>query len=94
MSDFDVFIWLLTLAGLALGALGYCIHHSVRHAPSADGPQHVGPWLALGVAILWTHPLLDVLYCGWGRDADWPVGLFWPFLSVGVARPWMPWNAS
>ena len=36
--------------------------------------------------------LLDLLYCGWDRDADWPVRLLWPVVPGGFARPWMPWT--
>jgi hypothetical protein len=39
-----------------------------------------------------SHPLLDLLYCGWERDAAWPVGLFWPVVPDGFALPWMPWS--
>jgi hypothetical protein len=84
-----------TLAGAALGGLGYLIH---RSRPHRFPPRHVvepggaWPWIALGVAVMWSHPLLDLLYCGWGRDADWPVKLLWPIVPGGYARPWMPWT--
>jgi inner membrane protein len=98
-----------TVAGLALGGLGYWIHRSsARHfgsAPQATreaqpesqmspaaGGDGIALWLVLGVAILWTHPLLDLLYCGWDHNGDWPVGLLWPLVRGGYARPWMPWQ--
>jgi membrane-bound metal-dependent hydrolase YbcI (DUF457 family) len=86
-------LFAVTLAGLLLGGLGYWIHQSVRRG--ADPPRahsRLGSWLLLAVAIMWTHPLLDVLYCGLGQRADWPVRLFWPVVNEGFARPWVPWN--
>jgi hypothetical protein len=61
-------------------------------APAGADADGIGLWLVLGVAILWTHPLLDVLYCGWEHNGDWPVGLLWPLVRGGYARPWMPWQ--
>lgn len=88
-------VFAVTLAGAALGGLGYLIHrsHSARFPPAtAVDPGGLGPWIALGVAVMWSHPLLDLLYCGWDRDADWPVRLLWPIVPNGFARPWMPWT--
>jgi hypothetical protein len=39
-----------------------------------------------------SHPLLDLLYCGWEREAAWPVGLLWPIVPTGFALPWVPWS--
>src|SRR6478735_1575307 len=82
-----------TLAGAALGGVGYLIHraHSPRTAPRPAAPGGVGPWLAVGVAIAWSHPLLDLLYCGWDANVDWPVQLFWPLSGRGFGVPWVPW---
>jgi inner membrane protein len=88
-------LFAVTLAGAALGGLGYLIHQSRSHRlapkPTVD-PGGAAPWVVLGIAVLWSHPLLDLLYCGWGRDADWPVRLLWPVVPGGFARPWMPWT--
>ena len=87
-------LFAVTLAGAALGGLGYLIHRSRSHrstpTPAVD-PGGAGLWVMVGVAILWTHPLLDLLYCGWEQNADWPVKLFWPAAPWGFALPWMPW---
>jgi membrane-bound metal-dependent hydrolase YbcI (DUF457 family) len=88
-------VFAVTVAGAALGTLGYWIHRSRSHrrAPiAALDPGGAGPWIVLGIAILWSHPLLDLLYCGWDRNADWPVKLFWPAASWNFAHPWMPWT--
>jgi len=50
------------------------------------------PWVVLGVAVMLSHPLLDLLYCGLEREAAWPVGLLWPVVPAGYALPWMPWS--
>jgi membrane-bound metal-dependent hydrolase YbcI (DUF457 family) len=81
-----------TLAGIALGAVGYWIHSSQRPDALSSNDASLRAWILLGVLVLWTHPLLDVLYCGWGRDADWPVRLLWPLVPGGFARPWVPWS--
>ena len=83
------------LAGLAIGGVGCLIHRSRlrragEQAPERDGG--VGLWLVLGVLIAWSHPLMDLLYCGVERGADWPVGLLWPVVREGFAVPWMPWS--
>jgi hypothetical protein len=90
-------VFAVTVAGAALGALGYWIHRSRSHRRvpmAAVDPGGVGPWIVLGIAILWSHPLLDLQYCGWHRNADWPVKLFWPAASWDFDRPWMPWTDS
>ena len=46
----------------------------------------------MGVAVAWSHPLLDLLYCGWGPDVDWPVQLLWPVSGRGFGQPWVPWS--
>jgi hypothetical protein len=91
-------LFAVTLAGLALGWLGFLIHQSVRlrREPGAV-PERAGPWILLAVIIMWTHPLLDVLYCGRGTTADWPVELFWPVTvrGIGVSMvPWGDWGAT
>ncbi len=88
-------LFAVTLAGAALGSLGYLIHRSRPHrvvSRPAGEPGGMGPWLVLGVAVVWSHPLLDLLYCGWERDADWPVRLLWPLVPGGFGRPWIPWT--
>jgi membrane-bound metal-dependent hydrolase YbcI (DUF457 family) len=84
-----------TLAGMALGGLGWWIHQSAgrrERGATAMEADHVGQWIALSLLILWTHPLLDFLYCGWDHRADWPVGLLWPIVGDRYGRPWMPWS--
>jgi hypothetical protein len=88
-------LFVVTLAGVVLGAVGYLIHQSKagRRAEGTDPPRSgLGFWIVLGVLILWTHPLLDLLYCGLDRNLDWPVGLLWPVVPGGVGMPWMPWS--
>lgn len=87
-------LFVATLAGVALGLLGHLIHRSRSNPPSppASPPAGVGYWIALCVLILWSHPLMDLLYCGLDRDADWPVRLFWPLTREGYAAPWVPWS--
>jgi hypothetical protein len=88
-------LFAVTLAGIALGGLGYLIHNSRPRLPAQElspAATRLGPWVVLGVLILWTHPLLDVIYCGLEREADWPVGLLWPVVSGGYGVPWMPWH--
>jgi hypothetical protein len=88
-------LFAVTLAGAALGGLGCLVYNSrppPRGPDTAPAPARLGAWVALGVLILWTHPLLDLLYCGAGRDADWPVALLWPLVPGGFARPWVPWS--
>src|SRR5262249_54847945 len=58
-------LFAVTIAGIALGGLGYLIHNSrPRSQPQTPSATHLGPWVVLGVLIMWTHPLLDVIYCG------------------------------
>jgi hypothetical protein len=84
-------LFAVTLAGLALGGLGYLIHRSKRTPPGA-GASGAGTWLVLGVAILWSHPLFDLLYCGLQRNADWPVALLWPLVPGRFGIAWIPWS--
>jgi hypothetical protein len=86
-------LFAVTLGGAALGGLGYLIHESIpRVRPAGTARTGVGYWIALGVAVMWTHPFLDLLYCGVDRDADWPVALFWPLRPGRYGRPWIPWS--
>jgi hypothetical protein len=88
-------IFAVTLAGAGLGWLGYWIHTSVaRRRSSASFTPPGGPasWILLGLLIMWTHPLLDILYAGPESPSNWPVGLLWPITSVGFALPGMPNN--
>src|SRR5262245_46301439 len=67
-------LFAVTLAGVALGLLGYLIHRSLPARPIMDPtapPERAVHWIGLCVLILWSHPLLDVLYCGLDRNADW-----------------------
>jgi membrane-bound metal-dependent hydrolase YbcI (DUF457 family) len=82
-------LFAVTLAGVALGLLGYLIQQS---RPSRRTAAPLGTWIALCVLILWSHPILDLLYCGLGHNADWPVALLWPVLSERFAVPWVPWS--
>jgi hypothetical protein len=90
-------LFAVTLLGIALGSIGYLIHQS-RHPPLpgeqvlARSRPGIGAWIALGVLILWTHPLFDVLYCGAGQKADWPVALFWPIFPGRLGVPMVPWH--
>jgi membrane-bound metal-dependent hydrolase YbcI (DUF457 family) len=84
----------VTLVGAALGGLAFLIESSLRRrglAATGAGAR-AGPWILLGVLIAWTHPLLDMLYCGPGRNAEWPVRLLWPIASGGFAAPMVPWS--
>jgi hypothetical protein len=88
-------LFAVTLAGLALGGLGYLLYRSKRSGPATEASSpdvRVAPWLGLGVLIAWSHPLFDLLYCGIERDADWPVGLLWPVVSDRFGVPWIPWS--
>lgn len=82
-----------TAAGAALGGVGYLIHRSRSHRspPPPAGPDGPGPWVVVGVAVAWSHPLLDLLYCGQGTDVEWPVRLFWPLSQQGFGLPCVPW---
>src|SRR5438874_509089 len=47
-------LFAVTLAGAALGWLGYAIHRSLAHrfaAQAAGDSDGVGPWIVLGVAV-------------------------------------------
>jgi membrane-bound metal-dependent hydrolase YbcI (DUF457 family) len=88
-----------TFAGILLGWFGYWISQSGPKSPNLDPkasrgrkPPELSYWIVLCVLIMWSHPLLDFLYCGWDRNVDWPVGLLWPIVPEGYGRPWMPWN--
>jgi membrane-bound metal-dependent hydrolase YbcI (DUF457 family) len=83
-------LFAVTLIGAAVGAAGYLVCQPDRDR----GPRRGGLalWVALGTLIAWSHPLLDLLYCGRQRDADWPVALLWPVVSGRVAVPWIPWS--
>lgn len=83
-------LFAVTLAGIALGAIGFLIHQSTRKQSSTRA-RPTG-WMVTGAAIMWTHPILDVLYCGPGRYAEWPVQLLWPLTTAKFARPWIPWT--
>jgi hypothetical protein len=88
-------LFAVTAAGATLGWLGHLIHRSRSRRsprPPTDATDSAGPWVVLGVAVMLSHPLMDLLYCGLGREADWPVGLFWPVVPAGFALPWMPWS--
>jgi hypothetical protein len=88
-------LFAVTLAGAALGGLGYWIHESVprQQAEAPVSPRTgAGPWIVLGVLICWTHPVLDILYCGPDVGRVWAVAIFWPIASGDVAVPWMPSN--
>jgi hypothetical protein len=88
-------LFAVMLAGAVLGAAGYLIHQSWSHRrarPPGDATGGMRAWVGLGISIMLSHPLLDLLYCGVERDADWPVGLFWPVVGSRLALPWMPWS--
>lgn len=88
-------LFAVTLAGAALGGLGYLIHRSrsPRFAPMrAVDTGKAWPWILLGIAILWSHPLLDLLYCGMEQNLDWPVKLLWPAAGWKFGVPWIPWT--
>ena len=91
-----------TLGGIMLGLFGYWISKSRpmildQEAPAAEPncerqTSEAGYWIILCVLIMWSHPFLDFLYCGWDRSVNWPVRLLWPIVPEGFGRPWMPWN--
>ncbi len=91
-------LFAVTLAGIVLGLLGYWISQSCTKSTDLDSTNgerqagEAGFWIVLCVLIMWSHPLLDFLYCGWDRNVDWPVRLLWPIVPEGYGRPWMPWN--
>jgi hypothetical protein len=88
-------LFAVTLAGVVLGVMGYGIHRSVaqrRPAGVLSVPSKPAQWILLSVLIVWTHPLLDLLYCGPAGVAAWPVALFWPVFPDGFAQPWVPWS--
>jgi hypothetical protein len=82
--------------GGSVGAVGYLVHQSKRNRLDLEQPpaaeRGMALWIVLGVLIAWSHPLLDLLYCGVDRNADWPVGLLWPVVSERVGVPWIPWS--
>lgn len=91
-----------TLGGILLGLLGYWISRSrpmildndsdALQPNGARQASGLGFWIVLCILITLSHPLFDVLYCGWGRDVNWPVRLLWPLVPDGFGRPWMPWG--
>lgn len=87
-------LFAVTVAGAVLGGLAYLVHHSgaARFRGAAVAPPPLALWVVLGVVIIWSHPLLDLLYCGLHHDADWPVKLLWPVAPAGFSLPWMPWS--
>jgi hypothetical protein len=86
-------VFAVSLAGLALGIMGYLIHRSSTRQPAeSDRAGDMGYWIMLALLIMLTHPLMDLLYCGLDRGADWPVALFWPLVSDRFGQPWIPWH--
>jgi membrane-bound metal-dependent hydrolase YbcI (DUF457 family) len=78
-----------TFVGASVGAVAYLV---CRPKPGASRRGDLAVWVVLGTLIAWSHPLLDVLYCGIDRNADWPVALLWPVVSARVGVPWIPWS--
>lgn len=86
-------VFVVLILGAALGALGWWIQQSTqRSAVSAPRARSdLAIWLALGALIMLSHALMDVLYCGGFGSPTWPVQLFWPVTSAGLAYPCVPW---
>lgn len=85
-------VFAVALAGILLGMAGYLITHSTPRGRALQPHGSFGYWIILTMIIALTHPLMDVLYCGLDRDADWPVALFWPLKQERFGQPWIPWS--
>lgn len=86
-------LFAVVILGASLGALGWWIQCSAeRRAVPAPRPRSdLAIWLALGTFIMLSHVLMDVIYCGGFGGPTWPVQLFWPMTSAGLAYPCVPW---
>lgn len=86
-------LFAVLILGASLGALAWWIQRSVERGQTvlARPPTALALWIVLGVLIMLSHPLMDVLYCGGFGSRTWPVQLFWPFTSAGYALPCVPW---
>lgn len=86
-------LFAVLILGALLGTLGWWIQASVdrRQAAPARPPEGLALWLILGMLIMLSHALMDVIYCGGFGSETWPVQLFWPVASTGFAYPCVPW---
>lgn len=86
-------LFAVIILGAALGALAWWVQRSVERGQTALARPTTALviWIVLGVLIMLSHPLMDVLYCGGFGSRTWPVQLFWPFTSAGYALPCVPW---
>lgn len=82
-------VFAVAASGTLLGSLGYWMDRSLL---SRRKSASLAYWIVLGMAIMATHPLMDFLYCGVHREADWPVGFFWPVQKERFGQPWIPWT--
>lgn len=86
-------LFVVAFAGAFLGTLGWWIQRSVdRRTEPGTRPASLTLWLLLGVVIMVSHVLMDVLYCGGFGSRTWPVQLLWPLTSAGFAYPCVPWT--